>query len=811
MASPDITASAEVLPPDARRIINALADGAQTPVKVLVSGGIGTGKTTVLAAVRDALRGAGITVLTRSPRDGDRPDAAVVIDDAQLLPDAELLALVERIADPAATIVVAAEPCEQHTTLRTLATALERERPRLALGPRPVADHFLDSTAGLPFLVRAVAEAAQDPMQAAKFALIDRLRRLDEPTLDTLLITSLSHGLGTADVAAALDIPATQALLLVDRARASGLIEPSHSPGFLQSVHDAVAQLVGNAHHHQVEAALLRSQLAVSTLSSDLALRLAEHGLRDPDLASILRREATRARGRSGRAARLYRAAADAGAEGLSCRLADALALTGDCAGAAALADDLLGSADLAERAAAVRVAASAAAHDGNAGQAAELFGWLGPYPDAVVSAAGAITLAATGDLTAAHAALQVPGQGPPTAAARAARGLAEGLLRSMKEPYPVAVAKLGQAIAVGGSMGEVIPDSPAALVTLAALHGGDSVRARSVIGRAAVRADGDGFFGRRHLLLLGWTKMRDGQLASAGADADAACSGAATDLHRRDALWAATLRTAIARRSGDTGALHKHWYAAMEVLAEYSIDLFTLLPLGELWVAAARMRQVARLRHHLDLAFGLLDSLGNPVLWSVPLHWAGVHAGILTGSPESVAPHGQALTAAASQSVFAQALASTGRTWLRVLAGDVDADEVTMGARSLAQFGLTWDATRLAGQAALQTPDGRVSGDMLQLARDLKLVAAVEETPDDEPGSDAPKTTRQAPSASPLSAREREVAELLLLGLPYRDIGRQLFISAKTVEHHVARIRRRLGAGSRSEMLSMLRAISAP
>ncbi|CQD09334.1 transcriptional regulator [Mycobacterium europaeum] len=807
MASPDIAASTEV-PPDARRIVNALADGAQTPVKVLVSGGVGTGKTTVLAAVRDALRGAGVTVLTRPPRDGDRPDAAVVIDDAQLLTDTELLALAERIADPAATVVVAAEPREQHTALRTVAAALEREWPRLSLGPLPVADHFVDSTAGLPFLVRAVTETAQDPLQAAKFALIDRLRRLDESTLDSLLIASLSPGLGAADVAAALDISTTEGLLLVDRARASGLIEPSHSPGFIRLVHDAVAQLVGTAHHHQVEIALLRSQLAMSTLSPDLALRLAEHGLRDADLASSLRRAATEAR-ESGRAARLYRAAVGAGAEGLSRRLADALALTGDCAGAAALADDLLSSADVAERAAAVRVAASVAAHDGHAGQAAELFGWLGPYPDPVVSAAGAITLAATGDLTAARAALRVPGQGPPTAAARAARGLAEGLLMSMNEPYPAAVAKLGQAIAVGGSIGEVIPDSPAALVTLAALHGGDPVRARSIIGRA-VRTDGDGFFERRHLLLLGWTKMCDGQLASAGADADAACSGAATDLHRRDALWAATLRTAIARRSGDTGALHKHWYAAMEVLAEYSIDLFTLLPLGELWVAAARMRQVARLRHTLDLAFGLLDSLGNPVLWSVPLHWAGVHAGILTGSPESVAPHGRALTAAASESVFAQALAGAGRTWLRVLADQVDADEVTMAARSLAQFGLTWDATRLAGQAALQTPDARVSGDMLQLARDLKLVAAVEETPDDEPGSGAPKTTRRPPSASPLSAREREVAELLLLGLPYRDIGRQLFISAKTVEHHVARIRRRLGAGSRSEMLSMLRAILA-
>ena len=61
------------------------------------------------------------------------------------------------------------------------------------------------------------------------------------------------------------------------------------------------------------------------------------------------------------------------------------------------------------------------------------------------------------------------------------------------------------------------------------------------------------------------------------------------------------------------------------------------------------------------------------------------------------------------------------------------------------------------------------------------------------------------------LDWKRRQVAELLLLGMPYRDIGAQLFISAKTVEHHVARIRRRLGAESRSEMLSMLRAIMAP
>ncbi|WP_230304585.1 MULTISPECIES: response regulator transcription factor [unclassified Rhodococcus (in: high G+C Gram-positive bacteria)] len=43
---------------------------------------------------------------------------------------------------------------------------------------------------------------------------------------------------------------------------------------------------------------------------------------------------------------------------------------------------------------------------------------------------------------------------------------------------------------------------------------------------------------------------------------------------------------------------------------------------------------------------------------------------------------------------------------------------------------------------------------------------------------------------------------------MTYREVGSRLYISAKTVEHHVARIRRRLGAGSRSELISMLRAL---
>jgi DNA-binding CsgD family transcriptional regulator len=832
------------IPQAARDTVASLLAAPTVPVKVLVSGGIGTGKSSVLAAIRSALRDAGVAVLTRPPRDGDDMAAAVVIDDAHLLDDAELGQLAERVADPASTVVVAAEPLANHPALRSLATAMERENPvvslgafspaevnRLAaqtLGAPPTSDiirSLMVATAGLPFLLQPAIAAAGSPdgeapataiMQAAKFALIERLRRLEEPVLDTLLVSSLSPELGPDDVAAALRVSAEDAQVLVARARASGLIEPSHSQTFLRSVHRCIAGIIGTARHHDTEISLLVSQLETSTLSADLALRLAEHGLRDERLATALADLASRTRGQPAQAARLYRAAAEAGATALSARLADALALTGDCTTAGRLADELLGSADAAERAAAVRIAASIAMHDGSAAQAADLFRWLGPYPDAFVGAAGAIVGLATGDLEAARAALSAHSEGPPTTTSRAARSLAEGLLLSLDQSFPVAVTRLGQSITTEQQTACVAPDTPAALVTLAALHGGDPVRARSVIGRA-VRGGGltdtadETFSSHRHRLLLGWVRMQDGQLHASAADV---ASTADAVLHRRDALWAAALQTAIARRSGDSGAVQKHWYAAAEVLAEYSMDLFSLLPLGELWVAAARMRQVNRLQHTLAEAFALLESLGNPVLWSVPLHWAGVHAGILANSPEAVAPHGHALTAAAAHSVFAKALATAGRTWLRVLANHVDADEVTAAARGLSQFGLTWDATRLAGQAALQTPDGRVSGAMLQLARDLKQTVAVDEAPGPESVSTVADGARSGPSrpaSSKLSDREREVAELLLLGLPYRDIGSQLFISAKTVEHHVARIRRRLGAESRSEMLSMLRAMLAP
>jgi DNA-binding CsgD family transcriptional regulator len=59
----------------------------------------------------------------------------------------------------------------------------------------------------------------------------------------------------------------------------------------------------------------------------------------------------------------------------------------------------------------------------------------------------------------------------------------------------------------------------------------------------------------------------------------------------------------------------------------------------------------------------------------------------------------------------------------------------------------------------------------------------------------------------SELSPREHEVVQLVANGFTSREIGQQLFLSTRTVDDHVARAMRKLGAKSRRELL--LRGVS--
>ncbi|QNG36071.1 response regulator transcription factor [Geodermatophilaceae bacterium NBWT11] len=66
---------------------------------------------------------------------------------------------------------------------------------------------------------------------------------------------------------------------------------------------------------------------------------------------------------------------------------------------------------------------------------------------------------------------------------------------------------------------------------------------------------------------------------------------------------------------------------------------------------------------------------------------------------------------------------------------------------------------------------------------------AAPAPEPDVDPGLDL------------LSAREREVMQLLARGYTYREIGQRLFISVKTVESHASNVLRKLQLSNRNEL----------
>jgi len=56
-------------------------------------------------------------------------------------------------------------------------------------------------------------------------------------------------------------------------------------------------------------------------------------------------------------------------------------------------------------------------------------------------------------------------------------------------------------------------------------------------------------------------------------------------------------------------------------------------------------------------------------------------------------------------------------------------------------------------------------------------------------------------PGLDLLSAREREVMQLLARGYTYREIGARLFISVKTVESHASNVLRKLQLSNRNEL----------
>ncbi|MEU4744582.1 helix-turn-helix transcriptional regulator, partial [Actinosynnema sp. NPDC023658] len=525
----------------------------------------------------------------------------------------------------------------------------------------------------------------------------------------------------------------------------------------------------------------------------ELVRPLVTAGVVGPELAEVFRAAADEALGADpALAARLLAAVGTTGPD-VAVRRAVASAMAGDLDAALRLADGVLSGGDTDHRGPAAEVAAIALAHRGQLARSTELHRWS---PSATSAAFAVIGRVGTGRLPTAP--LPVA---PPTMLDGGASLMAQGVVESVTSSATTSLSTLVRAAGLLEPAGRAVllPDTPAALAALVALHSGEPGVAESVLDRAMATASGGALMVVRHRLLRAWIAMQRGNLVQAR-EVLVALRKAGRPLEPRDWLFAVALEIGVARRNSDLATLKRTWDQACEAVLRHPVDLFTFLPLGEFATAAARLRDQHRLAPHLTAARELLRDLGDPCLWAVPLHWSALHAAIIAEETSVAEEHAASLAACRDRSRYAEVVSTAAESWLDVVAGKVDADRVEESARGLQAVGQWWDAARLAGQAAIRTSDRQAMVRLLDCARLLQGRTAATTRKQPEPAVEA--------DAGKLSDREREVAELVVGGLTYKQVGDRLFISAKTVEHHVARIRQRLGCTSRAELLDQLRRI---
>ncbi|WP_284749568.1 helix-turn-helix transcriptional regulator [Amycolatopsis sp. RTGN1] len=796
--------------PAARQLLDQVTADPAAPLRLAVVAPGGYGKSVLLAALDRRYRAAGVE--------------ALLVDDADRLGPDQLEELLTGADGP---IVVAHRPA-----------AVASSWTLLQLGPLGVED--------VAQLIAAVKGSPADPAAAAELharsggvprlaerELLGRLEdfrpeldELDDDVLRYLIAAEAGAGRNLDLLCALLDRGPDQLPSIVDAARATGLLGPDDA--LLPLAAAAVRDFGPPARRLTTVQRLVELQLANGLPVLDLARSLLGTGSSGASAAAAFAAAAAEALPSDTRlATRLFEAAAEAGdrSSAVTAGWARATALSGDLDTALRLGDGMLGAADPETRAAGAAIAATVLAHRGELARSAELYHWASRSAETMTAGGGltsgagqpgatglagagtwagadafaAIALVGTGDLDGARRLLDAPAPGvAPTlfagAATRMARGIADSVSGCATETLSTllgAAAMLEPAL--GGTL---LPDSPAALAALAALHTGELALAEPVLTRALDGGIGGDLLSVRHRLLLGWVAMTAGDLATAAEHRNAV---AGRTLEARDELFFATLELGLARRASDLVGLQRSWHRAYQASMRQQTDLFTLLPLGELAIAAARTGAFAKISGQLERAHTLLARLGEPPLWTVSLVWHELHAAITLEDTDAAKAHLATLATHAHCGRYPSALATAAQCWLSVLGGTFAPDTIASAAAEMHDLGLRWDAARLAGQAAIRTSDRKAMVQLLEAARQFQGTAARREQGTSEPAA-------AGTGLAALSERELEVARLVVEGLTYKQAGSKLFISGKTVEHHMARIRGKLGAADRRELLATLR-----
>ncbi len=335
---------------------------------------------------------------------------------------------------------------------------------------------------------------------------------------------------------------------------------------------------------------------------------------------------------------------------------------------------------------------------------------------------------------------------------------------------------------------------TPHALGGLAATFVGDLGAAEALLTQAIDRSTGGPGELVAHQLLRAYVRLVGGDYQAA---LEAVREGEGSTWTQRDRFILAALDAAIARRSGDTTRLRDAWKRADPVLVRQSASWLLTDLLIELLAAGARLGDTRRVDPVRDRLVDQLDRLPSDGPGAVAARWVELQLAIARDDGEGIDAATAALATLEPTDPRADARLAGAALWADIRAGQategqVSEENATRVAELLAAVGDGWEASRVLGQAALDQRDAKVARRLLEAARTYAV----------EPVEDA----GDGLMALGLSDREAEVAVLVAEGRTHKEVGAQLYISPKTVEHHVARIRQKLGATSRAELLATIR-----
>jgi DNA-binding CsgD family transcriptional regulator len=795
--------------------------------------------------------------------------AALVVDEAHWLDPGSLRVVVgvaERAADRGLTVTVAHRPVPGDASVAALDAVLGRSQLLVALGPldesevgelsaivldSAVDDRLVeavhDQTQGLHALVELLLSAwvgsgtvaggrltapPPDPSPALVAAVRARVDELAPASRTVLEALSAGADLDDHLLGATSDIAPDRLGDAIDDLHAAGLVVPG-TGDVVPLVAAAVAVMTPVADWRRFHSRLAAALAARGALATRTGEHLAAAGAQGAGVAAayVSAGDATLIEAPELATGWYDRAiAAGASAADIAARRAEAAALGGDAVTALRLADEVIAEPAGRERERALGVVAALLPGRGFWRRSAAAYGELdaqaraGTSPGATAPRnAGAWPLLATiGSITTGG---PLPGRGADDATGnndaggaggsgmasaggtddagrgRAVPGLEVESLRLTRDALAASAGSDGtRALATFLEAAEllesahttlVLPTTPHAIGATVALALSELSTAEHLLSRARDHGVGGATLQHHHRLGLGWVAVRSGRWTAAQAALDEVGSAV---LAPREVLMAAAIEAGLARRSGDLARLGDAWSRAEGVLLRHPADLFSLEVVGELAIGASRLGLWDRVAPKARELGDVVRSLGEPPLWLLPLRWIGLQVALATDDREAAVRRAAEVEATKPVHPRLGALAYAARTWVAILGGTANPDGVAAAARGLSGLGLTWEASRLTGQAAIRSSDPSVTRALLEQARDLKAAL---------PASDPAEA---ASAASVLSEREQMVAQYIVDGLTHKEIGAQLYISPKTVEHHVAKIRQKLGASTRAEMLAALR-----